>query len=110
MALENSSDAEAVAFLQRTEASRFKEVQWTFTSVLVSLFKNLRQHIAANAEGKTKFNQSAFLASFREDHQGLMTKIVESQAFECFKASLMTHAGGPFDWWCYTKVKMLRDR
>lgn len=22
----------------------------------------------------------------------------------------MTHAGGPFDWWCYTKVKMLRDR
>eukprot|EP00750_Incisomonas_marina_P006467 INCI14569.1.p1 GENE.INCI14569.1~~INCI14569.1.p1 ORF type:complete len:2081 (-),score=332.28 INCI14569.1:376-6132(-) len=110
VALENSSDAEAVAFLQRTEASRFKEVQWTFTSVLVSLFKNLRQHIAANAEGKTKFNQSAFLASFREDHQGLMTKIVESQAFECFKASLMTHAGGPFDWWCYTKVKMLRDR
>jgi len=97
-------------FLRKNEASRFKEVQWTFTSVLVSLFKNLRQYITVNNEKKSKFNQAAFLASFKQDHQVLMRKIVESQAFECFKASLMTHAGGPFDWWCYTKVKMLRDR
>jgi hypothetical protein len=76
----------------------------------VSLFKNLRQHITVDASGHSSFNSESFLASFRDDHQVLMRAIVESQAFECFKAMLMAHAGGPFDWWCYTKVKMLRDR
>ena len=83
VALENSSDAEAYVFLRKTEASRFKEIQWTFTSVLVSLFKNLRQHIIVTPEGKSKFNQESFLASFRQDHQTLMTKIVESQVRAC---------------------------
>lgn len=79
VALDNSSDAEVVEFLHKTEVSRFKEIQWTFTSVLVSLFKNLRQHISVNTIGKAEFNKESFLASFKQDHQDIMTRIVESQ-------------------------------
>ena len=38
----DSSVDEEFEFCRRNDASRLKEVQWSFASVIVSLFKNLR--------------------------------------------------------------------
>ena len=97
---------------------RILEIRWAVTSILIELFKNLRQCTsiqqspASSVASKDNvrscvLNREMFLATC--DHEPLIKHILETQNFRCFFEDHIVN-GGSFNQWCFPKVenRMLR--
>ena len=129
MAILEDSDEEKIEFFHKGGRQRIQEIRWAVTSILISLFKNLRQCIsvpdasasaASSASSSSPFKQAAgervlnrdeFVALFPEERQAHIKMILESQNFACFlEDNIISGGGNPFDHWCFTKVESLTHR
>ena len=118
LAILEGSDEEKIEFFHKSGRQRIKEIRWAVTSVLISLFKNLRQCItesdssASNGRGTGRvLNHDEFIATFPSERHPHIKQILKTQSFECFlEDHIISGGGNPFDHWCFIKVESLTHR